>query len=161
MRLNLHQLRTALSFDSLIAHKVKDFFTGILSYYYPKKIIFPYESQPFQNAFISTVKKSKKKIKLIGYDHSSNPFPVYNTYNFNSPDLLYVHSDASKFFYSKYFKWPTEKVKKIPSFRITKSKTKNVNNRVVRSAKVSAQAVVFALASSWDTAFLCNFTLPF
>ena len=111
-----------LSFDSLIAHKVKDFFTGILSYYYPKKIIFPYESQPFQNAFISTVKKSKKKIKLIGYDHSSNPFPVYNTYNFNSPDLLYVHSDASKFFYSKYFKWPTEKVKKIPSFRITKKK---------------------------------------
>tara|TARA_B100000686_G_scaffold354497_1_gene465085 strand:- start:35 stop:1378 length:1344 start_codon:yes stop_codon:yes gene_type:complete len=111
-----------LSFDSLIANNVKDFFNDILSYYHPKKIIFPYESQPFQNALIEAAKKSKKKITLIGYDHSSNPFPIYNIYNFNSPDLLYVHSDASKFFYSKYFKWPAKKIKKTASFRITKKK---------------------------------------
>ena len=119
-----------LSFDSLVAYKVKDFFNEILKYSRFKKIIFPYESQPFQNAIIKTVKKNRRKITLIGYDHSSNPFPIYNLYNFNSPDLLYVHSESSKIFYSKYFKWPVKKVKKIPSLRIKKKKLIEFKNKI-------------------------------
>ena len=119
-----------LSFDSLVAHNVKNFFSDILSYYHPKEIIFPYESQPFQNALIRVTKKVKKNITLIGYDHSSNPFPVYNVYNFNSPDLLYVHSEASKNFYSKYFKWPAKKVKKIASLRIIRKRAIEFKNKI-------------------------------
>jgi hypothetical protein len=126
----LNRVYHELSFDSLVAHNVKKLFTKILSYINPKEIIFPYESQPFQNTLIRTVKKNKKKTILIGYDHSSNPFPIYNMYNFNSPDLLYVHSDASKFFYSKYFKWPSKKVKKIASLRIFKKKSSEFKNKI-------------------------------
>ena len=119
-----------LSFDSLLAHTIKDFFAKILNFYNPKKIIFPYESQPFQNCLINLVKKNDKKITLIGYDHSSNPFPMYNIYNSNSPDLLYVHSKASKIFYSKYFKWPKNKVKKIPSIKIIKKQLSEYKNKI-------------------------------
>ena len=114
----------------MVAYNVKDFFDKVLTYFHPKKVIFPYESQPFQNGLIESVKKNKKKINLIGYDHTSNPFPIYNIYNSNSPDLLYVHSDASKNFYSKYLKWPKKKIIKTPSLRIKKKKSIQFKNKI-------------------------------
>ena len=126
----LNRVYHECSFDSLIAHNVKNYFKKILKFNYTKKIIFSYESQPFQNSIINLVKKSKKKIILIGYDHSSNPFPVYNVYNSNSPDLLYVHSESSKMFYSKYFKWPKIKIKKTPSIRISKKSKSEFKEKI-------------------------------
>ncbi len=126
----LRKVYHELSFDSLIANNVKKFFNEIFSYYKPSEIIFPFESQPFQNALIHVVKNKKKDIRLIGYDHSSNPFPIYNTYNFDSPDILYVHSQASKIFYSKYLKWPKKKVIKIASLRINRKKSKEFKNKI-------------------------------
>jgi len=120
-KFSLSKIYHELSFDSFIAHNMKDFFAKVLVYYWPKKIIFPYECQTFQSSLIHLIRKSNEKIITIGYNHSSHPFPMYNLYHSNSPDLLYVQSEASKKFFSKYFKWPQKKVKQISSLLVKKT----------------------------------------
>jgi len=125
----LRKIYHELSFDSFIAYTMKDFFEKVLVYYRPKKTIFPYECQVFQNSLIHLIRKINSKIIIIGFNHSSHPFPMFNYYHLDSPDLLYVYSDASKKFYSKYFNWPSRKVKKIASF-FTKKKAKEYKQKI-------------------------------
>ena len=127
---SLKKIYHELSFDSFLAHRVKDFFELILNYYSPKKIIFPYESQVFQNSIINLVRKNKRKIVTIGYNHSLHPFPIINLYHSNSPDFLYVNNNTVKKFYLKYFKWPTSKVKKISSFPLKRKKKSELTQKV-------------------------------
>ena len=127
---NIRKIYHELSFESFLANFVKDFFKRNLYLKNFKKIIFAYESQPFQNSLINLIKEKNKKITTIGYDHGSNPFPIHINYNLNSPDLLYVHSQAQKKFYTKYFKWPKKKVRSIPSFRTNKAKITEFKNKI-------------------------------
>ena len=59
----------------------------------------PLENQPFQTSLINLARLNK--IKTIGYDHSLNPFPFYNSYSYLSPDKIKVHSISSFNFYKK------------------------------------------------------------
>ena len=56
-----------------------------------KKVIMPYEAQPFQNYIFKKIKENYKKIKSIGYVHSTQPFPSHLFKREGSPDKIYVH----------------------------------------------------------------------
>ena len=57
-----------------------------------KKILFPYEGQPFQNMIISKIKKKNRGIKSIGYIHYTHPFQLEIINRKGSPDIIYTYS---------------------------------------------------------------------
>ena len=64
---NLRNVLNGLSTFTCFALIVNNFFLNVIKNIKFKKIIIPFESQPFQNLLISSTKKHNKKIKLIGY----------------------------------------------------------------------------------------------
>ena len=115
---NLKKLFHVLSYDSYLAF-------SLAKYIKKKKLLeninylhMPLENQPFQNLLINLAKLNK--IKTIGYDHTLNPFPFYNSYSSLSPDKIKVHSISSLNFYKKKLLWPSSKVILTPSLRYRK-----------------------------------------
>ena len=85
-----------------------------------KSILVAYEAQPFQNTIFKEIKELNKDIKLIGYLHSTQPLPIIFMYKLGAPDLLLVHGSSQVYHLSKYFGWPEEKLRLIPSLRYQK-----------------------------------------
>ena len=106
--------------ESCFALKINNFMKKILSETKISKLYLPYESQTFQNKIISTSRNYNKKIKIYGYDHMISALPINNIYKSSSPDFLLVHSNTHKNMYTKFFKWPKNKIIKIPSLRFFK-----------------------------------------
>ncbi len=127
-RLNFLNIYHQLSFDSYLAHEIKnhfikkEFFKGI------KKLYLPLESQTFQNSIIKLAKLNG--VKTFGFDHTHNSFPVWNSYSFLSPNFIFVQSKSSKVFYSKYLGWPIQKVKKINSVRTERKNKIFFSNKI-------------------------------
>jgi len=127
---NLKKLFHVLSYDSYLAFS--------LTKYIKKKNLLkninylhmPLENQPFQTSLINLARSNK--IKTIGYDHSLNPFPFYNSYSCLSPDKIKVHSISSFNFYKKKLSWPSSKVILSPSLRYKKVNFKKnlFNNKI-------------------------------
>ncbi len=86
------------------------------------KVFIPYESQPHQHYLIKIIKKFNKKIKIIGYLHSSlTPLPTDFIYkNSYEPDMLIVHGASQKEILIRYLGWNSKKIKIINSFRYRK-----------------------------------------
>ena len=105
---NLKKLFHVLSYDSYLAFS--------LTKYIKKKNLLkninylhmPLENQPFQTSLINLARLNK--IKTIGYDHSLNPFPFYNSYSYLSPDKIKVHSISSFNFYKKNYPGQVQKL---------------------------------------------------
>ena len=96
-----------------------------------KKIIFPYEGQPFQQFMIKKSKKINKDLILIGYDHSaphSLPFNLY--YRDGSPDLLYVNGQSQIDHLVSFQNWPKDKIKLIPSLRYQNISQSDFSNKI-------------------------------
>ena len=121
-KLKINNIYHNLSYDSYLSSNIKDFFIKKKFLDNTKKIFIPLESQPFQNQIIQLAKI--KKIHTVGFDHTCNPFPFYNTYSHLSPDTLQVHGKCSSRFYSKYLNWPKKKISITNSVRVIK-KNKN------------------------------------
>ncbi len=96
-----------------------------------KKIIMPYEAQPFQNYIFNKIKINYKSIKSIGYVHSTQPFPSHLFKREGSPDKIYVHGNDQKYHCNKYLGWKKNQVKSIPSFRFLKKNKNNFVNKVL------------------------------
>ena len=125
---SIHNVFHQISYDSYLANFINNFFINRNLFKKVKFLHIPLESQPFQNALIDFAKK--KKITSIGYDHTCNPFPFYNSYSKISPDKLMVHSNCSRQFYTKIFNWPKNKVKKISSVRFYKKNKSFYSNKI-------------------------------
>lgn len=96
-----------------------------------KKVIMPYEAQPFQNYIFNKIRKNYKKIKSIGYVHSTQPFPSHLFKREGSPDKIYVHGNDQKYHCIKYLGWKKNQVKSIPSFRFLKKNKSFFLNKVL------------------------------
>jgi len=134
---NLKNILHKLSSFTCHAFIVNNFFLNVLKNAEFKKILFPFESQPFQNLIISSTKKYNKKIKLIAYEHSIDAFPINNLYKKLPLDIFYVHSKAQEFFYAKYFGWPKSKIKHITSKRFFKRKKSSFENIIFLPLDIS------------------------
>lgn len=85
-----------------------------------KRIIQPYEAQPFQHAI--NLSFQKYNIKTIGYLHSLLPsLPTDLIYRVGAPDILYVHGLGQIEIMNKFLNWNNNKLKFIKSFRFRKN----------------------------------------
>jgi hypothetical protein len=134
---NLNNIHHNLSTLSCYAFIINNFFTDILKKNKFKKIIFPFESQPFQNLLISTTRKFDKSIKIIGCESSIDAFPINNLYKKRLLDIFYVHSKAQKIFYKKYFGWPKNKIRHMVSLRYFKKKKSTFENTIFLPYEIS------------------------
>jgi hypothetical protein len=93
-----------------------------------KKILIPYEGQPFQNILLKFSENYNPNIKTIGYVHSFPPALPANLYfRQGSPKKLIVNSFDQKFFFSKFLGWDKNNINVLDSARFDKNK-KNMSN---------------------------------
>ena len=93
-----------------------------------KKIEIPYEGQPFQDYLIKYLKKKLPEVKIIGYAHASQPFPLHLIYKDNEIDKLIAHSQNQYFHLNKRLFWPKSKLRIEKNLKIKKiNKFKFVN----------------------------------
>lgn len=95
-----------------------------------KKIITPYEGQPFQNYVNYKLKKVNKKIQTIGYVHATQGLPIHLYKRDGAPELLYVHGSDQKYQLTKFFGWQKKSVKTIPSLKIRKKNKQKYQNYI-------------------------------
>lgn len=76
-----------------------------------KKIIMPYEGQPFQNFIFEQIKIKYKNIDTIGVNHSSlSPFPSNMIYRDGSPKKIIVNGKNQKKILTKYLNWDEKNI---------------------------------------------------
>lgn len=110
-----------LPFSSVFAFSINNHLIPIIKNIKLKEIYIPYESQPFQQFFIKSIKNINKKIKVIGYIHSFLPaMPTYYIFRRFSPDKIMVHGKHQKKILTKYLGWKKNNIKVVKSFRFIK-----------------------------------------
>lgn len=95
-----------------------------------RKVIIPYEAQPFQNFVFNNIKKINKNISTIGYAHSNQPFPTHLYKRKGAPDILYVHGADPKYHCERYLGWKNKDIKLCPSFRFVKKEKDKFKNTI-------------------------------
>ena len=93
-----------------------------------KKILIPYEGQPFQNILLKLSENYNSNIKTIGYIHSFPPaLPTNLFFRQGSPKKLIVNGFDQKNFFSKFLGWDKNNINILDSARFDKNK-KNMSN---------------------------------
>ncbi len=94
-----------------------------------KKVILPYEGQPFQNYLIKNLKLKDKNISILGFIHSMLPaLPLNFIKKDGSPDYIFLSGEAQKRLFIRYLGWNKNQIKVIDSLRIKKKIDKKSNN---------------------------------
>ncbi len=119
-----------------VEHNFSDSISKIFKNYFEnkkniKKIIFNYESIPFQNFLINTIKNMNKNIKTYGYLHCA-PWPLQTEFFYKGVrlDRLFVSGADQKDVFVKYFGWSKKKISVIPSLRFDKKKEKQFSKYI-------------------------------
>ncbi len=96
-----------------------------------KKVLIPYEGQPFQNAIFKKVSEIKPKIMTVGFVHS---FPIGLPSNFikrsGHPQKLILNSLSQKYSFLKYLGWSKNELKVLPSSRFKKKIKEDMGNKI-------------------------------
>ena len=95
-----------------------------------KKIFTPYEAQPHQNFLNYKLNLKNKKIKTIGYVHSTQAFPVHLFKRDGAPKKLFVHGKDQKYHLIKFLGWKKSDIQLIPSLKIRNKNKKNYQNLI-------------------------------
>jgi hypothetical protein len=114
------------SYQTIFAEIVSKFFFDTFNMNKIKKVIMPYEGQPFQNFIFKNIKKKYSKIKTIGFVHSMIPaLPLNFIKREGSPEKIYVSSLSQKNIFVQYLGWKNKYVIITNSIRIKKEVKKN------------------------------------
>ena len=96
-----------------------------------KKIITPYEGQPFQNVVFKQAHEVNKKIETVGYIHS---FPIGLPTNLfkrpGHPKKLIVNGISQQHSLSKFFGWKKKELRILPSARLKKKLKYSMHNKI-------------------------------
>ena len=88
-----------------------------------KNILINYEGIPFQNNLINHLSQIRKNTKFLCYLHCAAwPIQTELIYKQDKIDTLFVSGIDQKNVLTKYYSWPSKKVKVIPSLRFNKTK---------------------------------------
>ncbi len=115
-------------FDKLSSHhvfsaKLNEIIKNLFKNYQIKNSIINYESIPFQNKFINTIKKLDKNSHIYCYLHCAAwPLQTELIYKQKKIDTFFVSGEDQKKVLIKYYSWPKKKIKVIPSLRFKKMK---------------------------------------
>ena len=92
-----------------------------------KKIITPYEGQPFQNYINYKLKLNNKNINTIGYVHATQGFPIHLFRRDGAPNKLYVHGSDQKHHLINFLGWNKDQVQLISSLKFRKKDKKKIS----------------------------------
>ena len=108
-----HKISWSAEYSNVIFNEFNKFIDNNV-----KKIIMPYEAQPFQNTIFREIKKISKNIKTIGYVHAF-PAGLPSGYIFRdgSPDELILNSEEQQNCFVNYLDWDRNRLKILPSAR--------------------------------------------
>ena len=112
---------------SIFAEGANDYFKKFL-HKKVRKIIMPYESQPFQNRFFLTAHEFSKKIKTIGYVHSPpEALPAHVVKKKGDPKKIILNGTDQLYCYTKFLNWKKKDIKILESIRFKKKKESLIN----------------------------------
>lgn len=110
-----------------------------------KKIIQPYEAQPFQNEINVQAKHYFPGIETVGYIHSTLPaLPSSLMSRIGGPDTLFVHGIGQAEIMYNYLGWSQVQVHCIPSLRYRKNDTANFSGWIFLPYEFDEAAVIIA-----------------
>ncbi len=96
-----------------------------------KKVLMPYEGQPFQNSLFLTIHKKNKKTQTVGYIHS---FPIGLPTNLMQrsgfPKKIIINSKAQQYCLSKFFGWSKKQMYLLPSSRLIRNSKLKMKNMI-------------------------------
>ena len=96
-----------------------------------KKIIMPYEGQPYQNAIFKKTNEKSKQIETVGYIHS---FPIGLPANLTKrpghPKKIIANSLSQKFSLVNHLGWKKNEIKIFPSARFKKKIQLSMKNKI-------------------------------
>jgi hypothetical protein len=123
-----HFWNVEYNFSEKISKHFKDYFQYSKNI---KNVILNYESIPFQNLLIETVKSINKNIKTYGYLHCA-PWPLQTEFFYKGVklDRLFVSGIDQKSVFIKHFGWNKKKISVIPSLRFDKKNKKQFNRYI-------------------------------
>ena len=117
------------SLQTKIAYAIFDKFKGLLTNNL-KKILMPYEGQPFQNLIIKKTEKFSKNIKTIGFVHNFPPaLPTSLIYRDGSPKKIIVNNINQKKILKTYLSWSQKNILLRESARFIK-KNKDMSGKI-------------------------------
>ena len=128
-KIKLKYFNQEISHFSLLSNYVyQNFGKYILN---AKKVLIPYEGQPFQNAIFKKISEKKPKIKTVGFVHS---FPIGLPSNFikrpGHPKKLILNSMSQKYSFSKYLGWSKKELILLPSARFKRKIKEDMGNKI-------------------------------
>ena len=107
---NISEIIHRQSFQTIMANHIYNEFKPLLKKNV-KKIIMPYEGQPFQNLIIKQSEKFNKNIKTIGFVHNFPPaLPTNLIRRIGSPKKIIVCGTDQKYCLNKYLSWPKKDI---------------------------------------------------
>jgi hypothetical protein len=117
-RFNLKRVCFSLSVESVFAKLITEKIKALQIQYSFKKIVQPYEAQPFQHAVFSGMKDLADKVTTIGYLHSVLPMlPTDLIWRYGAPDILYVHGEKQIEIMQKHLNWQRSDIRFLESIR--------------------------------------------
>jgi len=117
-RFNLNQVCYSLSVESVFAKLVTKQVKASQILHGFKKLIQPYEAQPFQHAIFLGMKELADKVTNIGYLHSVLPMlPTDLIQRTGAPDILYVHGKKQMEIMRRHLNWHTADLRFLESLR--------------------------------------------
>lgn len=126
---NITSIIHTQSYQTKIAYAIFDKFKSLLNNNL-KKILIPYEAQPFQNLIIKKTEKFNKKIETIGFVHNFPPaLPTSLIYRDGSPKKIIVSNINQKKILEKYLFWKKKNILVKESARFI-DKSKNMSGKI-------------------------------
>ena len=108
-----HKISWSAEYSNIVFKEFKKFINNDV-----KKIIMPYEAQPFQNTIFREIKKTNNNIRTIGYVHCfPSGLPTSYIFRDGSPEELILNSREQYNLFTNYLSWDSDKLKILPSAR--------------------------------------------
>lgn len=83
-----------------------------------RRLVMPYEAQPFQHAIVRALRAAGSPIETVGYVHSALPaLPTDYLFRDGAPDKLLAHGEGQAEILTRWLGWPAARVEVIESLR--------------------------------------------
>ncbi|HEU4780040.1 MAG TPA: hypothetical protein VFS58_09175 [Steroidobacteraceae bacterium] len=127
------------------AHAVAEAITIELRRTTIRKVLVPYEGQPFQHAAFLAAKRHDPKIETIGYMHAVLPaLPTDYVFRAGAPERLLVNGTGQAEILSGQLGWPAQNVQAIPSLRYARDREPAFAGRVLLPYACDSEAIAVA-----------------